>query len=175
MTITLKETNDFPPQVVPVSSSVCKEATPEASGLVLTAVDQDFPPHAAPFLFELPDDPSSNWTVSQLNSTEGDSSEARGRNPLGEPSHRSLLPLRSHPRRPPPAGGAGAGGVRGPLAGVGLRAPGPELFRSRQRHRVPVRSLRRLQICSGSRVRLQRGDQLHRPHHRHGQCRAPAA
>lgn len=71
MAITLKETNDFPPQVVPLSGSVCKEATPEASALVVTAVDQDFPPHAAPFLFEIPDDLSINWTVSQLNSTTG--------------------------------------------------------------------------------------------------------
>lgn len=71
VTITLKETNDFPPQVVPVSGSVCKEAAPEASGLVVTAVDQDFPPHAAPFIFEIPDDLLANWTVSQLNSTKG--------------------------------------------------------------------------------------------------------
>lgn len=68
VTITLKETNDFPPQVVPGSGSVCKGAAPEASGLVVTAVDQDFPPHAAPFLFEIPEDLSANWTVSQLNS-----------------------------------------------------------------------------------------------------------
>ncbi|XP_029702106.1 cadherin-15 [Takifugu rubripes] len=69
VTITLKETNDFPPQVVPVSGSVCKEGTPEASGLVVTAVDQDYPPHAAPFIFEIPDDLPVNWTVSQLNAT----------------------------------------------------------------------------------------------------------
>lgn len=73
VTITLKETNDFPPQVVPVSGSVCKEGTPEASGLVVTAVDQDYPPHAAPFIFEIPDDLPVNWTVSQLNGTRGNS------------------------------------------------------------------------------------------------------
>lgn len=70
VSITLKETNDFPPQVVPGGGFVCKEATPEASGLVVTAVDQDFPPHAAPFRFEIPDDLPVNWTLSQLNSTQ---------------------------------------------------------------------------------------------------------
>uniref|UniRef100_H3CVJ9 Cadherin 15, type 1, M-cadherin (myotubule) n=1 Tax=Tetraodon nigroviridis TaxID=99883 RepID=H3CVJ9_TETNG len=69
VSITLKETNDFPPQVVPGGGFVCKEATPEASGLVVTAVDQDFPPHAAPFRFEIPDDLPVNWTLSQLNTT----------------------------------------------------------------------------------------------------------
>lgn len=79
MTITLKETNDFPPQVVPISGSVCKEGPPEASGLVVTAVDQDFPPHAAPFIFEIPDELSVNWTLSQLNSTRGNSGEVKAR------------------------------------------------------------------------------------------------
>lgn len=77
VTIALKETNDFPPQVVPASGSVCKEGTPEASGLVVTAVDQDYPPHAAPFIFEIPDDLPVNWTVSQLNGTKGNSSEVK--------------------------------------------------------------------------------------------------
>lgn len=77
VTITLKETNDFPPQVVPVSGSICKEGTPEASGLVVTAVDQDYPPHAAPFVFEIPEDLPVNWTVSQLNGMKGNSSEVK--------------------------------------------------------------------------------------------------
>ncbi|XP_008291154.1 cadherin-15 [Stegastes partitus] len=65
--ITLKETNDFPPQLFPLSGSVCKGAS--SSGLVLTAMDEDLPPHAAPFFFEIPDDLSVNWTVIQVNNT----------------------------------------------------------------------------------------------------------
>uniref|UniRef100_A0A3P8TQN1 Cadherin 15, type 1, M-cadherin (myotubule) n=1 Tax=Amphiprion percula TaxID=161767 RepID=A0A3P8TQN1_AMPPE len=65
--ITLKETNDFPPQLFPLSGSVCKGSS--SSGLVLTAVDEDLPPQAAPFFFEIPDDLSVNWTVVQVNST----------------------------------------------------------------------------------------------------------
>lgn len=69
MLITLKETNDFPPLLVPLSGSVCKGATRTGSGLVLTAVDEDLPPHASPFTFEMPEDLSTNWTVLQVNDT----------------------------------------------------------------------------------------------------------
>lgn len=65
--ITLKETNDFPPQLLPVSGSVCRDSFSTGSGLVLTAVDQDLPPHAAPFRFEMPDHTLVNWTVVQVN------------------------------------------------------------------------------------------------------------
>ncbi|KAM7406023.1 hypothetical protein PAMP_000429 [Pampus punctatissimus] len=64
--ITLTETNDFPPQLFPLSGSICRDAS---SGLVLTAVDEDLPPHAAPFIFKMPDDASINWTVIQVNDT----------------------------------------------------------------------------------------------------------
>lgn len=67
MLITLKETNDFPPRLVPLSGSVCRDASATGSGLVLTAVDEDLPPHAAPFHFEMPDNPPINWTVVQVN------------------------------------------------------------------------------------------------------------
>ncbi|TKS70253.1 Cadherin-15 Cadherin-14 [Collichthys lucidus] len=66
--ITLKETNDFPPQIFPLSGSVCRDTGRTSSGLILTAVDEDFPPHAAPFTFELPDLPS-NWTIIPVNGT----------------------------------------------------------------------------------------------------------
>uniref|UniRef100_A0A3Q3K7B2 Cadherin domain-containing protein n=1 Tax=Monopterus albus TaxID=43700 RepID=A0A3Q3K7B2_MONAL len=66
--ITLKETNDFPPQLFPLSGSVCQGAG-RSSRLVVTAVDEDLPPHAAPFTFEIPDDLSTNWTVIQVNDT----------------------------------------------------------------------------------------------------------
>ncbi|XP_075933733.1 cadherin-15 [Anarhichas minor] len=67
--VTLKETNDFPPQLFPLSGTVCRGAGGRRSGLVLTAVDEDLPPHAAPFTFEMPDDISINWTVNQVNDT----------------------------------------------------------------------------------------------------------
>lgn len=69
VTITLKETNDFPPQLVPLSGSVCRRTSSSTSGLVLTAVDEDLPPHAAPFLFDIPDDLTVNWTVIHVNDT----------------------------------------------------------------------------------------------------------
>ncbi|XP_059211631.1 cadherin-15 [Centropristis striata] len=64
--ITLKETNDFPPQLVPLSGTVCRGT--RRPGLVLTAVDEDLPPHAAPFTFEI-SDLSNNWTVIEVNDT----------------------------------------------------------------------------------------------------------
>lgn len=68
--IILKETNDFPPQLLPLSGSVCRDAGRMSSGLVLTAVDEDLPPHAAPFIFEMSEDASINWTVIQVNGKE---------------------------------------------------------------------------------------------------------
>lgn len=65
--ITVKETNDFPPQLFPLSGSVCRGAGQTGPGMVVTAVDEDFPPHAAPFIFEMSDDLSINWTVIQVN------------------------------------------------------------------------------------------------------------
>lgn len=70
MVITLKETNDFPPQLFPLSGYVCRNAGRASSGLVLTAVDEDLPPHAAPFIFEMTDDSSNNWTVIHVNGKE---------------------------------------------------------------------------------------------------------
>ncbi|XP_029316952.1 cadherin-15 isoform X2 [Cottoperca gobio] len=67
--ITLKETNDFPPQLFPLSGTVCRDEGHRSSVLVVTAVDEDFPPHAAPFTFEMPDELSINWTVIQVNNT----------------------------------------------------------------------------------------------------------
>ncbi|XP_047436799.1 cadherin-15 [Mugil cephalus] len=67
--ITLKETNDFPPLLFPLSGSVCSDNSRRSSGLVVTAVDDDLPPHAAPFFFEVSDELSINWTFIQLNNT----------------------------------------------------------------------------------------------------------
>lgn len=65
--ITVKETNDFPPRLFPLSGSVCRGAGPTRTGMVVTAVDEDLPPHAAPFIFEMPDELSINWTVIRVN------------------------------------------------------------------------------------------------------------
>uniref|UniRef100_A0A8C2WCI4 Cadherin 15, type 1, M-cadherin (myotubule) n=1 Tax=Cyclopterus lumpus TaxID=8103 RepID=A0A8C2WCI4_CYCLU len=80
--ITLKETNDFSPQLFPLSGTVCRGASRRASGLVVTAVDEDLPPHAAPFTFEIPGDLSINWTVNQVNSKERACGEDGGRGVL---------------------------------------------------------------------------------------------
>ncbi|XP_055010822.1 cadherin-15 [Boleophthalmus pectinirostris] len=69
LAITLKETNDFPPELHPLSGSVCKDAHKKNSGLILTATDEDLYPHAAPFIFEMLEDMSINWTVIQINGT----------------------------------------------------------------------------------------------------------
>lgn len=65
--IILKETNDYPPLLFPLSGSVCQDASRTGSGLVLSAVDEDLPPQSAPFTFEMPVDLSINWTVVQVN------------------------------------------------------------------------------------------------------------
>ncbi|XP_061743503.1 cadherin-15 isoform X2 [Nerophis ophidion] len=67
--ITLTETNDFPPQLLPLSGTVCRDTRRSVSGLILTAEDDDLPPQAAPFVFEIPDEESGNWTVVQVNDT----------------------------------------------------------------------------------------------------------
>ncbi|CAG5857212.1 unnamed protein product [Menidia menidia] len=66
----LRETNDFPPQLFPLSGSVCRHVTSSTPGLYLTAVDEDRPPHAAPFFFKIADDNMlANWTVNPINDT----------------------------------------------------------------------------------------------------------
>ncbi|XP_017260467.1 cadherin-15 [Kryptolebias marmoratus] len=67
--ILLKETNDFPPQLSPLSGSVCRDASRTNAGLFLTAVDEDRAPHAAPFTFKFHDDSSFNWTLVHVNDT----------------------------------------------------------------------------------------------------------
>ncbi|XP_029000609.1 cadherin-15 [Betta splendens] len=69
LAVTLTETNDFAPQLAPLSGAVCRAAGAAAPGLLVTAVDGDLPPHAAPFAFELFDDASVNWTVTRVNGT----------------------------------------------------------------------------------------------------------
>ncbi|XP_061078356.1 cadherin-15-like [Conger conger] len=65
----LQETNDFAPQLLPPSGTVCRNAAP--SGLLLGATDQDQAPQAEPFGFRLLSEPQGplNWTVVQVNET----------------------------------------------------------------------------------------------------------
>uniref|UniRef100_A0A4W4GXV2 Cadherin 15, type 1, M-cadherin (myotubule) n=1 Tax=Electrophorus electricus TaxID=8005 RepID=A0A4W4GXV2_ELEEL len=72
LVITLWETNDFPPVLVPLSGTVCRDRTSDLTqmGLLLSAMDQDLTPHADPFTFALADaDIAANWTVIPLNET----------------------------------------------------------------------------------------------------------
>uniref|UniRef100_A0A8C7FVE3 Cadherin 15, type 1, M-cadherin (myotubule) n=1 Tax=Oncorhynchus kisutch TaxID=8019 RepID=A0A8C7FVE3_ONCKI len=70
LVITLRETNDFFPQLFPQMGTVCSESGRETSGLFLSAVDEDLPPHAEPFTFQLQDiNVSANWTIIQVNET----------------------------------------------------------------------------------------------------------
>lgn len=68
LVITLWETNDFPPVLVPLSGIVCSNRERHRLGLLISAVDDDLAPHADPFTFDLADgDMASNWTIIQLN------------------------------------------------------------------------------------------------------------
>ncbi|KAI5619757.1 cadherin-15 precursor, partial [Silurus asotus] len=68
--ITLWETNDFPPVLIPLSGIVCSNRERHRLGLLISAVDEDHAPHADPFSFELADgDMALNWTIIQLNET----------------------------------------------------------------------------------------------------------
>ncbi|XP_046897810.1 cadherin-15 [Hypomesus transpacificus] len=71
LSITLKETNDFPPQLTPLSGVVCNNRDIYRAGLFLTAVDEDLPPHAEPYTFDLPSDMSNNWTIVKFNDSHG--------------------------------------------------------------------------------------------------------
>lgn len=65
--IILEETNDFPPQLVPLSSSLCSGDNKASPGVLLTAVDEDRHPQAAPFIFYIADPLPLNWTVFNFN------------------------------------------------------------------------------------------------------------
>ncbi len=183
--ITLKETNDFPPKLFPLSGSVCRDAGRMSSGLVVTAVDEDLPPHAAPFTFEMPDDLSINWTVIQVNGKqrmerevwslhEGHSHESPkltlvSFSPfLHFPSLFRYSCCASAPR------GAAGRRVCGHSVGVRLWQPNSECLCSGQCHCVSLWLIWRLQVRGGRYPRLQCGNQLHRSYYHHGQYCTPA-
>ncbi|KAJ8247321.1 hypothetical protein GJAV_G00244960 [Gymnothorax javanicus] len=67
--ITVREMNDFAPVLFPLRGSLCRDSEVNPS-LVLSAVDLDLAPQAAPFSFRLSDPAvAANWTLIQLNET----------------------------------------------------------------------------------------------------------
>uniref|UniRef100_A0AAY4BK62 Cadherin domain-containing protein n=1 Tax=Denticeps clupeoides TaxID=299321 RepID=A0AAY4BK62_9TELE len=64
--IFLLEMNDHAPQLFPLRGTMCSDHEP--MGLLLSAMDEDMSPHAAPFHFGMPVD-EANWTLSQINET----------------------------------------------------------------------------------------------------------
>lgn len=67
VSIILEETNDFPPQLLPLSRFLCTGDSRRTPGFLLTAVDEDHSPHASPFIFGIPDSLLLNWTVTKVN------------------------------------------------------------------------------------------------------------
>ncbi|XP_028931988.1 cadherin-15 [Ornithorhynchus anatinus] len=71
LSIEILEVNDHAPILTPPAGALCREPG-QGGGLVLSATDEDLPPHGAPFLFQLhPSFPelSRNWTISPVNMT----------------------------------------------------------------------------------------------------------
>ncbi|KAM5210592.1 cadherin-15 isoform 1-T2 [Hipposideros larvatus] len=69
LSIEILEVNDHAPELSPPSGSLCSEPD-QGSGLLLGAMDEDLPPHGAPFHFQLsPRIPelARNWSLSQIN------------------------------------------------------------------------------------------------------------
>ncbi|XP_041917797.1 cadherin-15 [Alosa sapidissima] len=63
--ISLIETNDHSPQLFPLSATMCSNR--QTKGVLLTATDEDMPPHSAPFTFTMLSE--ANWTVMNINET----------------------------------------------------------------------------------------------------------
>uniref|UniRef100_A0A9L0IYU2 Cadherin 15 n=1 Tax=Equus asinus TaxID=9793 RepID=A0A9L0IYU2_EQUAS len=69
LSIEILEVNDHAPELSSPSGSLCSEPD-QGAGLVLGAVDEDLPPHGAPFHFQLSPrvpEQARNWSVSQVN------------------------------------------------------------------------------------------------------------
>ena len=71
--IYLIDINDNPPALVPRESQICERLSKNVNGVNITAADADIDPNAGPFVFELPNFPSSirrNWTISRISGEE---------------------------------------------------------------------------------------------------------
>ncbi|KAM8862525.1 cadherin-4-like isoform 2-T2 [Spinachia spinachia] len=67
--IYLIDINDNPPALIPRESQICERVNKNVHGVNITAADADTDPNAGPFVFELPNFPSSirrNWTISRI-------------------------------------------------------------------------------------------------------------
>ncbi|KAI7813849.1 cadherin-15 isoform X1 [Triplophysa rosa] len=68
--VTLWETNDYAPVLIPSSGTVCSDRDRDKLGLLLSAVDQDMSPQSDPFTFYIVDQSVAvNWTIITLNET----------------------------------------------------------------------------------------------------------
>uniref|UniRef100_H3A4X8 Cadherin-4 n=1 Tax=Latimeria chalumnae TaxID=7897 RepID=H3A4X8_LATCH len=66
--IYLIDVNDNAPELLPKEAQVCEK--PNSNAINITAADTDIDPNIGPFIFELPNQPSSvknNWTILRLN------------------------------------------------------------------------------------------------------------
>lgn len=72
--ISLIDINDNPPALVPRESQICERMNKNVNGVNITAADADTDPNAGPFVFELPNYPTSirrNWTISRISGEGG--------------------------------------------------------------------------------------------------------
>ncbi|XP_054444940.1 cadherin-15 isoform X2 [Pteronotus mesoamericanus] len=99
LSIEILEVNDHAPELSPPSGSLCSEPN-QGSGLLLSATDEDLPPHGAPFHFLLsPRFPelARNWSLSQINMSHA---RLRLRHQVQEGLHRLSLLLRDSGQPP---------------------------------------------------------------------------
>uniref|UniRef100_A0A8C4NP91 Cadherin 15, type 1, M-cadherin (myotubule) n=1 Tax=Eptatretus burgeri TaxID=7764 RepID=A0A8C4NP91_EPTBU len=92
--IELQEENDFAPRLVTHASTLCGEQSDEATGVIVSATDDDLHPHGAPFTFRLhPNWPelALNWSLIRLNGTHAEVKPHSGRVPDG--THSIMLQL----------------------------------------------------------------------------------
>lgn len=74
--VTLWETNDYPPVLIPSGGTVCSDRDRDKLGLLLSAVDQDMSPQSDPFSFYIVDqNVAANWTIITLNGKTKDDDE----------------------------------------------------------------------------------------------------
>nr|KAF6409297.1 cadherin 15 [Rousettus aegyptiacus] len=99
LSIEILEVNDHAPELSPPSGSLCSKPD-QGSGLLLSAVDEDLPPHGAPFHFQLsPRFPelARNWSLSQINMSHA---RLRLRHQVQEGLHRLSLLLQDSGQPP---------------------------------------------------------------------------
>ncbi|XP_076989406.1 cadherin-15 [Tamandua tetradactyla] len=99
LSIEILEVNDHAPVLNPPAGSLCGDPG-RGPGLLLGATDEDLPPHAAPFHFQLsPGVPelARNWSVTQVNASHA---RLRPRFRVAEGLHRLSLLLRDSGQPP---------------------------------------------------------------------------